>query len=233
MYLQKWYFRMKILVAITSNIFLLGMPSHGFVAESSRMRSTRSKHTSARTSSGGQYLGARMYTKDNRLQALHKKSSILSTTQMRHSSSLNMIDPGVAAGFAFPDIISDAAFTNAPSLDHIISSSLALSVETFDGSTVDPVVVSSVFWSSFQNKILSVILGQILASIAFAGLTYALSSQFSALGDYVSKNVFQGGGGGGNENGNSSASDARAKTVPVDVVKEKVQDAARTVKERS
>ena len=229
---------MKILVAITSNIFLLGMPSHGFVAESSTMRSTRSKHTSARTSSSGaQYLGATMYTKDNRLQALHKKPSMLSTTQMRHCSSLNMIDPGVAAGFAFQDIIPAAAFTNAPSLDHIISSSLALSVETFDGSTVDPVVVSSVFWSSFQNKILSVILGQILASIAFAGLTYALSSQFSALGDYVSKNVFQGGGGGGggvgNENGNSSTSDARAKTVPVDVVKEKVQDAARTVKERS
>ena len=222
---------MKIHVAIISNIVLLGMPSHGFVAESSRMRSTRSKHTSARTSSGGQYLGATMYTKDNRIQALHNKSSMLSTTQMRHSSSLNMIDPGVAAGFAFPDII--PAVINSPPLDHIISSSLALSVETFDGSTVDPVVVSSVFWSSFQNKILSVILGQILASIAFAGLTYALSSQFSALGDYVSKNVFQGGGGGGNENGNSSASDAKAKTVPVDVVKEKVQDAARTVKERS
>ena len=160
---------------------------------------------------------------------------MLSNTQMRHCSSLNMIDPGVAAGFAFQDIIPAAAFTNAPSLDHGISSSLALSVETFDGSTVDPVVVSSVFWSSFQNKILSVILGQILASIAFAGLTYALSSQFSALGEYVSKNVFQGGRGGGvgNENGNSSTSDARAKTVPVDVVKEKVQDAARTVKERS
>lgn len=65
--------------------------------------------------------------------------------------------------------------------------------ETFDGSTIaDPVVVSSVFWSSLQTKIISVIIGQFLATIVFAGLTYLVSTQISQIGNYVTKNIFNG-----------------------------------------
>lgn len=76
-------------------------------------------------------------------------------------------------------------------------------VETFDGSTItDPVVVSSVFWSSLTTKIVSVIIGQILATIAFSALTYVVSSQVKSLGDIVSKNVFK------EDNGNSNYNNA-------------------------
>ena len=73
-----------------------------------------------------------------------------------------------------------------------IETTFLQAVETFDGSTIaDPVVVSSVFWSSITTKIISVIIGQILATIVFSILTYAVSSQLKSLGDIVSKNVFK------------------------------------------
>jgi len=76
--------------------------------------------------------------------------------------------------------------------DFLESSSLLQAVEVFDGSTItDSVVVSSVFWSSLKTKILSVIIGQFLASVAFGILAYLLSSQLDNLSDYLSKNVFQ------------------------------------------
>ena len=69
--------------------------------------------------------------------------------------------------------------------------SFITAVETFDGSTIaDPIVVSSVFWSSLSSKIISVILGQVLASIVFAALSYLVSTQFTKIGDYVSTNIF-------------------------------------------
>lgn len=72
------------------------------------------------------------------------------------------------------------------------TSSIITAVETFDGSTIaDPVVVSSVFWSSLQTKIVSVIIGQVLASIVFAGLTFVVSTQMSNIGDYIDKKVFK------------------------------------------
>ncbi len=72
------------------------------------------------------------------------------------------------------------------------STSIHQAVETFDGSTIaDPVVVSSVFWRSLSTKIISVIIGQVLASIVFGVLAYVLSSQLSKFGDYVSTKVFQ------------------------------------------
>ena len=95
-------------------------------------------------------------------------------------------------------------------------------VETFDGSTItDPVVISGVFWSSLKTKILSVIIGQFLASIVFGVLAYVLSSQFSKIGDYISNNVFK-------EN-----SSTRTRTGNRDAVQNNVQEFAQNVKQKS
>jgi len=71
--------------------------------------------------------------------------------------------------------------------DSMASSLFHLSaVEVFDGSSiVDPVVVSSSFWSGLRKQILSVILGQFIASIVFAILASLLAPQLSALRDVV------------------------------------------------
>ena len=83
--------------------------------------------------------------------------------------------------------------TAAEALAGLDSTSFLQAIDTFDGSTIadHPVVVSGVFWSSLKTKILSVILGQFLASLVFGILAYFLSSQLNKLGDYFSKNVFR------------------------------------------
>lgn len=59
-------------------------------------------------------------------------------------------------------------------------------VEVFDGSSIiDPVVVSSSFWSGLQKQILSAILGQFIASVVFGILVSFLAPQISALRDAV------------------------------------------------
>uniref|UniRef100_A0A7S2XSI7 Uncharacterized protein n=1 Tax=Attheya septentrionalis TaxID=420275 RepID=A0A7S2XSI7_9STRA len=58
------------------------------------------------------------------------------------------------------------------------ASSMWTAVETFDGSTiVDPVVVSNVFWAGLKGKIISVIIGQLLAALAFAALASVVANQ--------------------------------------------------------
>lgn len=53
-------------------------------------------------------------------------------------------------------------------------------VEVFDGSTiVDPVVVSDVFWTSLKGKFVAVIIGQLLATLAFGLLSWFVTSQIS------------------------------------------------------
>ncbi len=71
--------------------------------------------------------------------------------------------------------------------DAMTSSSFHLSdVAVFDGSSiVDPVVVSSSFWSSLQRQLLSVILGQFIATIAFAVVASFLAPQLSKLRDTI------------------------------------------------
>lgn len=71
--------------------------------------------------------------------------------------------------------------------DLVATSSFHLSaVEVFDGSTiVDPVVVSSSFWSSLQRQILSVILGQFIASVVFGILVTLLAPQLVILRDTI------------------------------------------------
>ena len=71
------------------------------------------------------------------------------------------------------------------------SCSILDAVEYFDGSeVVDPVVVSSVFWTSLQTKMLSFIIGQVLAVVVFATITSLASQQISKAGDWVSNKVF-------------------------------------------
>ena len=68
----------------------------------------------------------------------------------------------------------------------LASSFQLCAVEVFDGSSiVDPVVVSSNFWSSLQRQIASALLGQFIASVAFAILASILAPQLSVLRDAV------------------------------------------------
>ncbi len=66
-------------------------------------------------------------------------------------------------------------------------------VEVFDGSTiVDPVVVSDVFWASLRGKVVAVVIGQVLATIAFGIFSWFLSSQISQLFDRVASTFSKG-----------------------------------------
>mmetsp|Transcript_5606 Transcript_5606/g.8614 ORF Transcript_5606/g.8614 Transcript_5606/m.8614 type:complete len:282 (-) Transcript_5606:1512-2357(-) len=76
-------------------------------------------------------------------------------------------------------------------IDEMVNS-LSVSVETFDGSAIDPVVVSDVFWNGLKAKILSVIIGQILASIAFLIITTVAATQISNLGNFLSEKLSRG-----------------------------------------
>jgi hypothetical protein len=70
-------------------------------------------------------------------------------------------------------------------------SSLLTAVEVFDGSSiVNPEVVSTVFWTSLKGKIIAVVLGQVLAAVAFALLSSLLASQISQLGSFATKTFF-------------------------------------------
>jgi len=97
------------------------------------------------------------------------------TTTLPHhwkGSSIHMI----------PHVIDTSLLT-----DTMATSAFHLSaVEVFDGSSiVDPVVVSSNFWSSLQRQLLSVILGQLIASVVFAILVTVLAPQLVIVRDMV------------------------------------------------
>lgn len=63
-------------------------------------------------------------------------------------------------------------------------------VDTFDGNQiVDPVVVSNVFWTSLQTKLLSVAVGQLLAAIVFGLLVTVLSRQMNAITDWLGRKL--------------------------------------------
>ena len=67
------------------------------------------------------------------------------------------------------------------------SSSLLTSFETFDGSQVDPVVVSNVFWAGLKAKLLSLIIGQILSIVVFSIISTIAAQQIKNLADYVAE----------------------------------------------
>jgi len=94
--------------------------------------------------------------------------------------------PFVPAGASSQDI-SRLGLASLSDLSSITTSV----VEVFDGSTiVDPVVVSDVFWTSLKGKFLALLIGQVLAAIAFAIITSVAASQISKLGSWVSSSVF-------------------------------------------
>jgi len=65
-------------------------------------------------------------------------------------------------------------------------------VEVFDGSQiVDPVVVSGAFWGSLQTKIVSLVIGQILAAAVFSILLTVFATQMSKLATFVSGQIFK------------------------------------------
>lgn len=64
-------------------------------------------------------------------------------------------------------------------------------VEVFDGSTiVDPIVVSNVFWNSLQTKLVSFVLGQLLATAAFCVILSLAASQFTRATEFVATKIF-------------------------------------------
>jgi hypothetical protein len=63
-------------------------------------------------------------------------------------------------------------------------------VETFDGSQiVDPIVVSNVFWTSLQTKLISFVIGQVLATIVFTLLLWLIGSQISNIMTFLSDRI--------------------------------------------
>lgn len=64
--------------------------------------------------------------------------------------------------------------------------------EIFDGSGVDPVVVSDVFWSRLAGNFISVMIGNFLAAIVFAFIMSQASAQLSKLGSFITDSIFKG-----------------------------------------
>lgn len=71
------------------------------------------------------------------------------------------------------------------------ANTLTTAVDVFDGSGVDPVVVSNVFWSRLQGNFLSVLIGNFLAAIVFSFIMSQASTQLSKLGSFVTENIFK------------------------------------------
>lgn len=69
--------------------------------------------------------------------------------------------------------------------------SLLTAFDTFNGASVDPVVVSDVFWSSLSTKLISLIAGQILATIVFSVAISVAASQLSGVLDRLSKGIVE------------------------------------------
>lgn len=73
-----------------------------------------------------------------------------------------------------------------------VVSNLMTSLETFDGSSVvDPVVISSTFWSALGTKLISLLIGQLLATIVFSVVVSIAASQLSGVLDRINKGVLE------------------------------------------
>ena len=116
-----------------------------------------------------------------------KPSGLVVRSARPRTAGHNMINPDM---FSNPDIW---------------GSTLSTAVDIFDGSGIDPVVVSNVFWSRLQGSFISFLIGQFLAAIAFAAIMSVASSQLSKLGSFVTENIF---GGNQNPNGGRAANTA-------------------------
>ena len=80
--------------------------------------------------------------------------------------------------------------TDFASSDGFQLSSILTALDVFDGSRIiDPVVVSSVFWTSLKAKLFSLFIGQILAVFVFAIISSFLATQIGTLTDFLSKKL--------------------------------------------
>ena len=88
-----------------------------------------------------------------------------------------------------------------------------MAMEVFDGSSiVDPVVVSDVFWTSLKGKLIAVVIGQLLATVAFGALSWLVTSQLSRLGtSLLSTNTLNN---KTNNNNNNSRTFQKATDIP-------------------
>jgi hypothetical protein len=124
------------------------------------------------------------------------------TTQMMTSAAAGIIDPMAVA---------QHIMMNTPTTLHVSV------VEVFDGSSiVDPVVISTSFWSALQRQILSVIIGQIFAAIVFAILASVLAPQISSFRDFILSKFTTT---NENENNTSSSSGSGALSTPKPFIK--------------
>ena len=98
---------------------------------------------------------------------------------------------GAIHSAAKPSISSRDAALHVLAPYTFFDSTLNTAVEIFDGSGVDPVVVSNVFWSRLQGNFISVLIGNFLAAIVFAFIMSQASAQLSKLGSFVTENVFK------------------------------------------
>lgn len=95
---------------------------------------------------------------------------------------------------AFPSAARKASQDTAlhvMSPDTLWANTLTTAVDVFDGTGVDPVVVSDVFWTRLQGNFISVLIGNFLAAIVFAFIVSQISSQLSKLGTFVTDNIFK------------------------------------------
>ncbi|GKY97489.1 hypothetical protein MPSEU_000707200 [Mayamaea pseudoterrestris] len=70
--------------------------------------------------------------------------------------------------------------------------SLTTGIEYFDGSQlVDTVVVSNVFWSSLLTKLVSLVVGQVVATIVFGIIATLAARQIGNIGSFISDKVFK------------------------------------------
>lgn len=89
-----------------------------------------------------------------------------------HTTSRNLLEP------QHMEVLGDSSFWTA--------------VETFDGSTIiDPVVVSNAFWDGLASRMISLLIGQFLAFVAFSVIVAVASSQVSKAADFVSNTFGQ------------------------------------------
>ena len=118
------------------------------------------------------------HPKRNRIVDLNRRQSQSITTKrmLTNQMSYNNLDELTSS----IDIASTEASQSFPSSFWINA------VETFDGSEiVNPVIVSNVFWVGLKSKILSILIGQFLATIAFALLTNFISNNAMKIAEDV------------------------------------------------
>jgi hypothetical protein len=109
----------------------------------------------------------------------HTQSSPILSLQMMDMSDIISTTNSVTI-YTITNTITNTATT---------SSNILNAVETFDGSLVKSTVVLNAYWTNIQSNIGRVIIGQAIAIVIFAILTFFISTQ--DISDFVAKNVFK------------------------------------------